>query len=614
MPSLAALVTAVAPAGSEAYSPGRTASSWKFEAQSVVKNLIGCGPIVKEGTHPLLTRKSIELYEKITGKKFTTAEKNLMAKGAIQEDSPEFCYARSMNHFTEMGTHQGIWGFPSSQEWAQSTKAQSGMMPVDNLPFGIKQFYQWMVSKLQGMYPEGNHSWERAVKEKNFESLGHVLHLVQDLTAPAHVRNDKHPGPVGLNFEEANIHTYIHGDSYEGWAEDNSKLALLNPTKIPSYTSLDEIFNDVVQFTGENFYSDNSIGAYAKPAFNDLKEKKGMLLVYYYNTINGKEVPIARKSFLTTILNEVGKKNVQNYVLDGKVLEEQWKILGTRAVEMGAAVIALYVKETSGVQCGPHAAKMCSGNDVYWKDSCGKLEDKVQSCGTNQTCVDATCVDTKPTCTPQYSKTCSNGDVYWQDSCGNLENVAQSCTSNQTCSNGQCVDDKPSCTPSSGCPDTGCLFYDDFGTDLCKWIVSTKNIILKNGILDMYAPYYEVLGSMGVKLNCTSNFSLEFKVKSESANIDLSLGYDGLKMDKFGSVSCNNSFIGNKKGNIDFSKWNTIRIELESGVLKLYQNNNFVNEVSAQNCKISNEFINISCWPETNSGNCYIDYIKATCN
>ncbi len=572
LPTLAAIVATVAPAGSEAYSPGRTASSWKFEAQSVVKNLIGCGPVVEEGTHPLLTRKSVELYEKITGKKFTTAEKNLMAKGAIQEDSPEFCYARSMNHFTEMGTHQGIWGFPSSQEWAQSAKAQSGMIPVGNLPLGIKQFYQWMVSKIKGLYPEGNHSWERAVKEKNLESLGHVLHLVQDLTAPAHVRNDKHPGPVGLNFEEANIHTYIHGDSYEGWAEDNSKLALLNPTTIPSYTSLDAIFNDVVQFTGENFYSDNSIGNYAKPDISQLLEKKGMLLVYYYNTVNGKEVPIARKSFLTTILNEVGKKNVENYVLDTTVLEEQWKILGTRAVEMGAAVIALYVKETSGPGCSSHASQVCSSNAVYWKDSCGKLEEVVKMCSTSQ-----------------------------------------------TCQNSQCVDNKPTCTPSSGCPDAGCLFYDDFSNDLCKWNLPTnkdkENISIKNGILDMYAPYGSKVAvySIGAKLNCTSNFSIEFKGKNKDADISISVGYNGPLMSQFGSVFCDSSFIENESG-INFSDWNTIKIELNNGVLKLYHNNSFVKDVSAKSCKISNEFVEIGCSPGSNSGNCYIDYIKAKCN
>ncbi len=435
--SAIAAATALVPTPAYSYSPG-------------VINGTFCGPVIEKGTHPLLTRKSVELYNTLHPEHaFTNQEKALMEKGAIEEDSPEFCFVRSFNHFTEMGTGKGIWGFPSSQQWAQSADKQAGSIPFDAMPFGIKQFYQVLVKeKTSGKYPYGNHSWQRAVQDKNLESLGHTLHLIQDATAPAHVRNDAHPGPGGwlLTVEDFDVHSYVHGDSYESWTEDNSKLALLTPKNIPAYTSLDDIFNAVVLFSGSHFFSDDTIGDYSTPAIADLTPVKEGKKTYYYRTIEGEKVPIARKSLLSALMDRTDMsltkakfQHKPHYVLDNKVLEAQWKIQGTTAVEMGAAIIALYVKETSGSGCSSHSSKVCSGNTVYWKDSCGKLEEVVKQCLTSQTCENSQCVDTKPTCTPQYSKTCSNGDVYWQDSCGKLGDVAEDCTSGEKCEGGACI-------------------------------------------------------------------------------------------------------------------------------------------------------------------------------
>src|SRR3989344_3905144 len=115
--SAIAVATALFPTPSASYSPGAIDGTF-------------CGKVVEKGTHPLLTRKSVELYEKLYPQHtFTEEDKLLLEKGAIEEDSPEFCFARSFNHFTEMGTGKGIWGFPSSQQWSQSAEKQQGDIP-----------------------------------------------------------------------------------------------------------------------------------------------------------------------------------------------------------------------------------------------------------------------------------------------------------------------------------------------------------------------------------------------------------------------------------------------------------------------------------------------------
>jgi len=428
--SAVAIATALFPVSGASYSPGKVDGEY-------------CGNVIEKGTHPLLARKSVELYEQKNGPTFTTEQKLLIEKGAIEEDSPEFCYMRSFNHFTEVGTGNGLWGFNSSQQWSQSPEDQLGDIPFHLMPLVVQQWYKGLawLNDIDGTYPYGNHTWQRAISEKNLESLGHILHLLQDVTLPAHVRNDAHPGIIKLGkLEEANIHSILRGDSYESWSEDNSKLALLSSSNIPVYKTLDEIFDDVVKMTGNNFFSDDTIGNYPLPAVSKLVTKKEGKRTYYYNTIEGVEVPIARKSLLSAFMDKTIVTHKPHYVFDNKVLEAQWKIQGTRAIEIGAAAIALYVASIAD-KCVTHASKGCdSGNkNVYWQDSCGKLEEIAESCNSNQSCEKGSCVVDATKCIPFSVKKCVDNDIYWVDSCGNFEGLMKSCGINQICTNGLCV-------------------------------------------------------------------------------------------------------------------------------------------------------------------------------
>ena len=96
-------------------------------------------------------------------------------------------------------------------------------------------------------------------------------------------------------------------------------------------------------------------------------------------------------------------------------------------------------KTCGGQMCTSHASQECSGNGVYWKDSCGQLEEMAYSCNSDEYCNDGSCYTLQPTCTSHDSKTCSNGNVYFKDSCGNLEDVAQYCNGDEVCNNSSCV-------------------------------------------------------------------------------------------------------------------------------------------------------------------------------
>ncbi len=349
------------------YSPGKK------------KDWVQCGEVIIEGTHPLLSRASVQFYNDNFGEKYVdAAAEELIAKGAIQEDSPEACYIRSFNHFTDVETGKGMYGFSSSKQWAQDAQAQSGKVPLENLkkpgvPFGpgLHDFYGSVLDKYDGYYPEGDNSFETAVKNKSFRSLGHTLHLIQDLTAPAHTRADPHPffpicvyddpnpPPSCKNYLKCDLENpspacelyltefELHEDSFEFWVEEyaevnlkncvEGKKCMLNPAKVKKYKNISEIFDEVIQFSGTRFFSDSSIEKYAEPR-NSLKPVLIEGKQYYYaeNDENFEPIIIARKGYL------------KPYILDAKVLDMQWKILGTKAIELGASVIALYMDSIEG--------------------------------------------------------------------------------------------------------------------------------------------------------------------------------------------------------------------------------------------------------------------------
>ena len=154
-------------------------------------------------THRDLASLSVELYNsKNPNNKISGQELEWIRDGAKDEDDP---FTRCLNHFYNPATGKPI--FPTSNtaiEWAHDSKAQS--VPSAG----------------------GDFTWERAKyafadndNKRAFESLGHILHLVEDMAVPAHTRSDPHGG----------------GDPFEEWTRDNGKD--ITTDKIANCFSLD---------------------------------------------------------------------------------------------------------------------------------------------------------------------------------------------------------------------------------------------------------------------------------------------------------------------------------------------------------------------------------------
>ncbi|MDD3098554.1 MAG: hypothetical protein PHU82_01880, partial [Candidatus Pacebacteria bacterium] len=147
-------------------------------------------------THPNLTELTVDFYNQSFPAHFlSNLEKQWLMQGSIEEDNG----VRSINHFYDPVFNK-TWQFggvehffPSlnAKEWGQNPFAQAVYDPLYVALIGP-------VAK-SPIFSKTNFTWQRAIyeylkgnKEMAFKSLGHVLHLIQDMSVPEHTRQNVH--------------------------------------------------------------------------------------------------------------------------------------------------------------------------------------------------------------------------------------------------------------------------------------------------------------------------------------------------------------------------------------------------------------------------------------
>ncbi|MHB0936008.1 MAG: PKD domain-containing protein [Armatimonadota bacterium] len=113
---------------------------------------------------------------------------------------------------------------------------------------------QMMLTKAQ--VADAAIDFRRLAYGKAWRCLGESMHLLADMTVPAHVRNDAHPGKAG----------YI-SDPYEDYVtarivEHNGNVATLDPAlahQINNCTTPEQLFDVVAGYTNRSFFSEETI-------------------------------------------------------------------------------------------------------------------------------------------------------------------------------------------------------------------------------------------------------------------------------------------------------------------------------------------------------------------
>ena len=264
--------------------------------------------------HPNIADWAVRVYEQETGEKLSDWQVACLREGAEAEDLP----IRWMNHFFDPIYRVGFKSiYLTAKDWSQA---------------GVEQ----------KNYALGDQSWQRAIvyyqdhdEKEGLIALGHVLHLIADMSVPAHTRDDAHP----------------EGDSYEQFVKYNWNL-LYNglkdtPINLVYYSSLNNYFDNLANYSNNNFYSDDTILLKKYNLINITnktveKNQYGKEFLYHYASLNKKTYRVY-VSDVAFGWQDNKEKNIK--LEDSYILTDYTKHLLPQAVGYSAGVIKLFFEE-----------------------------------------------------------------------------------------------------------------------------------------------------------------------------------------------------------------------------------------------------------------------------
>lgn len=310
------------------------------------------------GTHAYLTKEAFDFYSK----NFQTSDigeyVDFLVDGSRREDDTP----RWMNHFYDPVKDRGLTYDPSidagvnfgtwqkSKDWAKDSNNQNSLtykVPA-TIASILTAFQKLKVSEVSN---DTDFVWQEAIRhyannenEKAMFALGHILHLIQDLSVPDHTRNDTHNGDSPYeNFSSK--YTLLNMDD-----KLQSRLGLLNNVQL---ANLDEYFNDLANYSNKNFYSKDTAGiqsGYHLPEINYFGFlEDGREYGMRHDDVFG-DYPLIKASGIF----ESKTDDLLNRVF---ITDAYWSRLSARAVQYSAGVIDLFFKEAEAAKNDPNFSK-----------------------------------------------------------------------------------------------------------------------------------------------------------------------------------------------------------------------------------------------------------------
>ena len=291
-------------------------------------------------THPALTKAAGDFYNLSFPKnKISEEEIKLLMKGAYDEDQPP----RWLNHSYDP-VHNKAWvGYRTSKVWAMSSDAQQ----INKHQYALNPIFSEKINSEEDFY---DFSYERALldyakgnRNRAFEALGHVFHLLEDSNVPEHTRLDIHlpwhgtESPYEKTMAKWNPQNI---DVVQKLVRQREKPILIN--------SLDKYFDEIAGYSNNYFFSEDTIFSSKYPGPNvDFWRYENIddeLIAFGYK--KDKDKNIIR---LVKQLEKLKTRNVVEqklFTVDEKtILDGYWSRLSKDFVLHGAGVIKMFLEQ-----------------------------------------------------------------------------------------------------------------------------------------------------------------------------------------------------------------------------------------------------------------------------
>ena len=305
-------------------------------------------------THQNITRAAVE-YLRSKAPEFGCFNDSLVQIGTEHEDD----WPRFMFHFYPALNDRSYIATCSSRVWGLSRAAtctQHGAPTIFNRT--MTNAFSWPVA-----VDHASNSQTNEPAEQGWVELGYVLHLLEDLTSPAHVRNDAHPS---------------------GWLMDGDPVESETRTpKTPtgqliSLSSPEAYFDELQTWTQSHFFSNDTCFSSDLPGPEAVRHDRD----YFYDA-EGNKIAYRSWRYMLSGLSDA-TRNKRRTNIDDTIADEQFDRLGPQAVLYGASLMKFYSERAhpliSPIRNGGAEAGDLSGwvTDTTFGYATASLDDKAE--------------------------------------------------------------------------------------------------------------------------------------------------------------------------------------------------------------------------------------------
>lgn len=221
-------------------------------------------------------------------------------------------------------------------------------------------------------------SERRRYQAKAFVSVGHVIHMMNDMSSTAHTRNDSHPegDPMevwGRGGENGNLPM-----GFRTKGGDNAAYGSYEVSDAPKYTSFEDFIKNEAYYTATNFFSSDTIlkNGYL-PNENKIKEEcseieNGLEKCYIKHKEHGKKLAIRLKSNIIRVIDEIYPGDQSRTIRlgtgrsmrgDYTVLEENAAVLLPRAIANARNFVNYFFRGSIESVANPCAVTVTNDSD-----------------------------------------------------------------------------------------------------------------------------------------------------------------------------------------------------------------------------------------------------------
>ena len=299
--------------------------------------------------HKVLTEKTIDEFNKISDRRILNIYKEFIKKGVADEDETQA--SRPLYHFYDPNKPLQSAGLSDASKICKGVQHRSICMSAPLWARDVieQASYRRDLSSKSKLFSDPNdYTFDRAVyeyvhgdKKRAMEALGHIMHLIQDMTSVPHTRDDAHPNLKGTKLSWLDWYVEDEHSLYEEFTSNKTirDTNHIDIQKIKTYQNLDTLFYNTAIFTNRNFLSrDTVFEKYTLPRIDKNKVSGN----YLYNNVGSKLVLVEKEEdWITGEITAI--KSVK--LNDSQVLQDYWKHLSYKAVESGVALLELFFRE-----------------------------------------------------------------------------------------------------------------------------------------------------------------------------------------------------------------------------------------------------------------------------